>query len=354
MNVLIMAGGSGSRLWPVSRKKQPKQLLKLVDDKTLLQTTFARLSKGFSANQIFVATTLEYGKAIKKQLPSVPQNHYSLEPCLCDRGPAIGLAALIMHNFNKNGSFVTSWSDHYIKNEKEYFRVLKLADNYLKTDPSIFIAIGVSPSSPHTGLGYIETGKNLDKAVKKVTSYTEKPDLATAKKFIESGNYLWNTGYFVCRTDTLLKLYEQHLPEVYKILMRIKPFIGSKKQQWAINKYYPDMPKVDIEKGLVEKLNNVAVVPATFDWADVGSWKIIKDVLSGSNQNLTKGNTITYESKGNLVYNYEPKLVAVAGAENLMVINTKDALLIIPKDKAEEVKNLVEKMKQDKKLKKYL
>jgi mannose-1-phosphate guanylyltransferase len=354
MYALIMAGGSGTRLWPISRKNKPKQLLKLIGEETLLQTTFHRLAKGFSDKQIFVATTALHADSIAKQLPKIPKAHYSIEPILKDRGPAIALAALLIHDHNPKACFVTAWSDHFIKDEAAYFATLKTAEKFLGRNPEYFLTIGVKPTSPHTGFGYIEQEKSLGSGVYKVKSFKEKPDLKTAKKFLNNGRFLWNTGYFVCRADTLLELYKSHQPKIYDILMKIKPFIGTKKQQQAINKYYPSMPHVDIEKGLIEKLNKIAVVPAKFDWADIGSWKIIKDVLSEEKNNLTLGQVALQDVKRSLIYNYDKKLVAAVGIEDLVVINTKDTLLVAHKDKSEEIKTLVKKLAAEKKLKKYL
>jgi mannose-1-phosphate guanylyltransferase len=354
MYALIVAGGAGTRLWPLSRKNSPKQLLKLIDKNTLLQTTFQRLLKGFSKNRIFVATTAAHAPQIAKQLSGIPKNHYSIEPVQKDRGPAIALSALLIQHFDAKASFVTAWSDHYIKNETAYFEAIKTAEKFLLTHPDYFLTVGAKPSYAHTGFGYIEQGKMVSNGAYAVRSFKEKPDLKTAQKFIKSGKFLWNTGYFICRADTLLKLYKQHQPQIYKILMKIKPFLGTKKQQAAINKFYPQMPHADIEKGIIEKLSRVVVVPAKFEWADIGSWKIIKDVLSQEHKNLTKGNVALHNTNKSLIYNYEDKLVAVVGVEDLIIVNTKDALLIALKDKSEEIKELVKKLQADEKLKKYL
>ncbi|MCL5775294.1 MAG: sugar phosphate nucleotidyltransferase [Patescibacteria group bacterium] len=354
MFALLMAGGQGTRLWPVSRKSKPKQLLKLIEDKTLLEATYHRLLNGFSPQEIFIATTSDYKKHIRKQLPEIPKDNYSIEPELKDRGPALGLAALLMHAKDRQSIFVTSWSDHYIKNQNAYFKTLKTAEQVVNKHPGSFVTVGVKPTHPHTGLGYIKLGKKLGPKAYRVSSFKEKPDLKTAERFLKSKQYLWNTGYFICRTERLLELYAQHLPEIYSLLMKIKPYIGSIKQQWAINTFYPRMPKVDIEKGLIEKLSDVAAVEAVFDWADIGSWQIIKDVLSEKKDNLIKGLALHHKAEGSLIYNFEKKLVAVTGLKDIIVVNTKDALLIAPKNQSEAVKELIEKIKADPDLKKYL
>ena len=358
MLVLIMAGGSGTRLWPLSRKKNPKQLLALIGEQTLLQATYGRLNSFFRDSDIFLATAEKYFPAIKKQLPKISAKNYSLEPVLKDRGPAIALAVLIMEKNRPKSVFVTAWSDHYIKNTKAYFDALKEAQNIIASDPETFVCIGVKPNSAHTGFGYIQKGRKLPiKGNNKsftAQSFLEKPDIKTAQKLVKSEKYLWNTGYFVCRTDVLLSLYQKYLPQVYKILKQIEPYIGKQRQQKFINKFYPKMPKVDIEKGLVEKLKKTAVVEANFDWADIGSFKIIKDVLSKDHENLTKGFAEILDSSGNLIYNYENKLVAVVGMKDTIVVNTNGALLIANKHESEKVKKLVEKLQKNRSLKKYL
>ena len=218
------------------------------------------------------------------------------------------------------------------------------------------MAIGVKPVFPHTGLGYIKIGPNQNKNNKifRVISFIEKPSHGLAQKFINSGNYLWNTGYFACRADFLLKLYEKHLPKIYSLLMKIKPFIGTQKQQLAIDRYYPQMPEADIEHGLVEKTQSLACIKADFDWVDVGSWKIVKEILSGKNKNLISGLTQSLDIQNCLIYNYEPRLVTAVGLKNLAIINTKDALLVANLDSSEKVKLLVKNLKNEKKLRRYL
>lgn len=352
-----MAGGSGSRLWPLSRKQQPKQLLKFLNRQTLLQNTYVRLSKVFSVQHIFVATTGAYAPHIRQQLPKIPAANYSIETETKDRGPAIGLAALLMHRRDPASCFVTTWSDHHISPEAAYFKILKQAEKYLSQDSGAFITIGVKPSFAHTGLGYIEKGQPIPHAGGKILrarSFKEKPSLPIAKKFVSSGRYLWNTGYFVCTSKNLLELYRQHLPKIYDLLMKIKPFLGTPQQDKAIKKYYPLMPKADIEHDLIEKLKNVVTLPADFQWVDVGSWKVIKDTLAPGNKNLTLGQTFGLNTTGSLVYNLEDKLVATVGLEDIVIVNTKDALLVTSKAHSEQVKQLVEQLKKNKKLLKYL
>ncbi len=361
MNILIFAGGSGTRLWPASRKAKPKQLLKLVDNKTLLENTYERCSGWAKKNQIYIATLSEYKNSIQKQVPEIPNSHYSLEPALRDRGPAIGLAALIMHHQNPKSTFMTMWSDHNIKEKPGYFKkLLAQADKYLNENPESTVTIGVKPTFPHTGFGYIKRGINIPNPYKlplsKVSKFVEKPNLKLAEKFLKSGDYLWNSGYFIWKTETLLKLYKKHLPEVYEILMKIKPSLGTKNQQKEINKWYPKCPKVEVEQGLLEKITSgIVTIEANFDWIDVGSWKVIKDIQTKKDQNVSQGLHLDVESKNTLVYNYSSKqLVTTLNANNLVIVVTDDAILVADKENSTELKKITAKLKENKKLNKYL
>lgn len=361
MNILIFAGGSGTRLWPASRKSKPKQLLKLIDNKTLLQNTYERCLQWTDKKNIYIATLSEYQEVIKQQLPKIPNSHYSLEPALRDRGPAIALAALIMNHQDPKSMFMTMWSDHNIKEKPGYFKkLLSNAGKYLNDNPDITLTIGVPPTFPHTGFGYIQKKQRVKNKYNlplyKVGSFTEKPNLKKAEKFVASKNYLWNSGYFIWKTETLLKLYEQHLPEVYKILQKIKPHLGTKNQQKAIDQWYPKMPKVEIENGIIEKIrNNIFTIEAEFDWIDVGSWKIIKDTQGKVKDNITQGLHVDYESKNSLIYNYNPnQLVTTLSTKDLIIVVTEDAILVADKDSSVDLKKLTAKLKEDKKFRKYL
>lgn len=368
LSALIVAGGSGSRLWPASRQHQPKQLMGFLGKQTLLQNTFARLRKGFSIQDIFVATGAHYADAIRKQLPQIPPAHVFLEPARRDIGPALGLAALQLHHKNPAACFVTAWSDHFIKKEASFIESVNAAHELLGKFPNHIIAIGALPQYPHTGFRYIQIDKPLyylpaGKSKKgggqikayAVKSFKDKPNAETAKRYFNSGQYFWNTGYFVMRAETILSLYKKYLPKVYALLMKIKPALGTPQEQKVIGELYPLMPKVDFEQAIIVKLKKeLLMLPANFDWIDVGSWRVIKDVLSSPNENLIYGETLVHESKGNLIYNYEDKLVSAVGLENLIIVNTADALLIANKNDSEKIKELVEKLKQEKKFEKYL
>lgn len=355
MNILIFAGGSGTRLWPASRKSTPKQFLKFIGNNTLLEETYKRMRKGVKADQIFIATASDYAKHIQKQIPQVKKSHYSLEPMRKDRGPALGLAALIMQHESKDDIFATAWSDDHIKQEDIYHHTLKNAEKYLKKNPNNIIAVGITPSSPSTSFRYIQSGKVVTDSIYSVKRFTDKPSHKQAQAYFESGKYLINSGYFISSATHILAMYKKYQPKCYQLLMKIKPAIGKKNQQAVIKKYYAQMPSFDFEEILIKNPSELLVTPGAFDWADVGRWSVIKDIQSAIEDNLTKGLTLSHETRGSLIYNYNPKqLVTSLHVNNLIIVVTPESVLVADKNNTEELKHLITKIKADKKLNKYL
>lgn len=357
MNILIFAGGSGTRLWPASRKSKPKQLLKFVGDDTLLQHTYKRVKKGNKVNQVFIATSNDYEAQIRKQLPSLPKTHYSLEPIRRNRGPALGLAVLIMNHFSNDKIFATAWADDYIKQDKIYHDALNLGANYIKKNINSVVAIGIKPTSPHTGFCYIQTGHAIsqNKSIFTVNKFTKKPSQLEAKKYLASKNFVWNTGYFISHTDHILNLYKQYRPEVFNLLMKIKPYIGTSKQIKMIAKYYKQMPDFDFEEIFNSHPKQLKAIKAKFDWADIGRWSVIKDIQSKPKNNLVKGLTLSHQTEGTLIYNYNKnQLVTTVHTKNLIIVVTPESVLVADKEKSEELKDLISKIKANPKLTKYL
>jgi mannose-1-phosphate guanylyltransferase len=356
MNIIIFAGGSGTRLWPASRLSKPKQLLKFIGNNTLIQNTYQRIRKGFKDKQIFIATT-DYSSQIGRQLPKIPKTHYSVEPARKNRGPALGLALLIMRKHSPDQVFATAWADDHITDTKAYHEVLKTAAQYIKSHPNTIIAVGIKPTAAHTGFCYIQTGKATvgSKLISQVKKFTDKPTLAEAKKYASSNNYFWNTGYFVSRADHILKLYKKYHPKAHALLMKIQPHIGTRRQAAMIKKYYRQMPEFDFEDIFRAHPEQLLAAKANFDWVDVGRWSVVKDVQSRANQNLTKGLALSHETNGSLIYNYNDKqIVTTLHVKNLIVVVTPEAVLVTNKKNSEELKAIVEKLKASPKLKKFL
>lgn len=352
MKLIILAGGVGSRLWPVSRKHAPKQAKPIVGEETLLEKTFSRLRQGFPLEDIYLSTNRHQLDLIKKQLKDLPASNYIVEPAKRDTAAAIGLATVKIYKKNPKEIIININSDHYIKDEAEYLKVIKLAEKVVRANPESGVLIGANPTYPETGYGYIkmgeETGERGGIKIFKIDQFKEKPDLAQAKKYLKKWEYLWNIGCFTWRVDTLLNLYKEHLPRTHEILMAIMAGLGTAKEEAIIEKEFGKIEPISLDYGIIEKAPRLFVIPADFGWADVGHWRTVKDILSSSEgENITKGRVIDIDSRGNLVYSYSNKLVALAGVENMIIIETEDAILICPKDRAQEVKKIVEKLKEE-------
>ncbi len=350
---VILAGGSGSRLWPASRKAHPKHLLKLLGDSSLIQITYDRVADLVPPDNIYVITNIAHKKEVEDQLPKVPAKNIIGEPVAKNTAMAMGAAAAVIDSRNENASIIYLAADHVIKNE-ERFRMNALAALKVASSGDYIVAVGIKPEFPHTGLGYIKIGKEIEELSKtagkgfvfKGVDFKEKPNMVTAQSFVASGQYLWNANLYCWSTKTILKALEEYSPEVYKACKEI-----AEKGSSALESAYAKLGNPNsIDYEVSEKVKNLVVIPGDFGWSDVGDWKVVYDLRPKNMHQITSDpetEVININSK-NLLIDAGKKLVAVVGVEDLIIIDTGDALLIAKNDETQDVKKVVERLKEEK------
>lgn len=352
MKAVILAGGIGTRLWPVSRKGAPKQFQKLADsEKTMLQQTVDRIPF-INKEDIFVATNREFVDEVKKQLPEIPIENIIAEPALRDTATCIGYAAMRLSVKSPNDVMAIIYADHLVKDPEEFKNKLLAAEKVARDQKTLNI-IEVKARFPNVNLGYVQIGEKIDEIdgndICEFKKFTEKPDFETAKGFIESGEYLWNTGMYVWEIDTILEKYKKHLPDTYEKLMIIKESIGSDSENEVIEKEYSSCEKISIDYAIMEKVDTgeVRIIPAEFGWSDVGTWESIHDELTESDdENVISGKFLGIDTKGSLIRSENPKkIIATIGLDDIVIVDTQDALLVCPKNRSQDVKKIVEKLK---------
>jgi len=341
---VILAGGSGTRFWPKSRQARPKQFLDIMGKGSLLQETIRRLKPKVASANIFIVTNKAYQKVVKEQggIFKIPSANILLEPEGKNTAPAIAWAAALIHQRNPNAVMGIFPSDHLILNQKKFLSILDEAVVLANADN--LVTFGIVPNRPETGYGYLKTAKKKVKGttVNKVVKFTEKPSVAKAKEFVKKG-YFWNSGMFVWRSEIILQAFETHLPKIHNI------FVGAgfkPAHLKDINKIWPKLPSISIDYGILEKADNVVAVPAKgIDWSDLGSWESLAEVLmKDKNGNILKGNIIAHETRDSLVWG-EKRLIATVGLEDVVIIDTPDALLVCRKDLSQDVKAVVDILK---------
>lgn len=350
---LIMAGGSGTRFWPLSTEDKPKQFLNLVSEKSMIRETIERTVKLVPFNKIFIATNIKYLENIKKEIPEIPEENIILEPTARDTAACIGYAGLIIRKKYPESLMAVLPSDHLIKKEDEFLENLNKA--FKEAEADIIITLGIKPTYPETGYGYIEYKKsNTKKDIYSVKSFREKPNFETAEKYIEKGNFLWNSGMFVWKIDLILNEIKKYMPVHEKVLEEIEEKLngldlsGIELSQY-IEEIFCKFEKISIDFGVMERSKLVSVIPVDIGWNDVGSFKSLEEVFSkDENGNILredmKNTYYELDSEDNIIINKEEKIIATIGLEHFVVVNTGKALLICHKDKTQEIKRIMDKI----------
>ena len=349
---VIMAGGGGTRLWPLSRRETPKQMLRLSGERTMFQVAVDRLEGLFPPDRILVVTVADQAKKLRNQEPRIPEENYLLEPMPRGTASVVGLAAVAIQHRDPDGAMVVLTADHFIQ-EAERFRSLLMSALEAARD-GFLITLGIQPTAPVTGYGYIQRGekegsyRNVDAF--KVARFKEKPDEASAKRFIESGDHYWNSGMFIWKVDRILEEIKWQMPQLEGILSPIASAWGGDDQDEVLNTLWPDIVPETVDYGIMENAKQVVVLPAAdLGWNDIGSWDSLFDVLPADQYGniLVNADHFGIDTESALICSGGPqRLIVTIGVSDLVVVDTEDALLICSRDEAQKVKRVVNYLKE--------
>ncbi|MCH9649856.1 MAG: NTP transferase domain-containing protein [Deltaproteobacteria bacterium] len=340
MQALILAGGSGTRFWPLSRRQRPKQLLALEGDRSLLQQTFDRLQPQVPATSVWVCTTRLLADQVRQQLPEVPAEQVLEEPEGRNTAAAIGWAVRSMPRAARNGVVAVLPADHRVSDAEGFRQRLQQAEEAVESQ-DLVMTLGIEPQRPETGYGYLELGEVLDQqsGLRKVVRFREKPDLETARRFVDSGRFLWNGGIFLFRGSTFLSLLAAHLPKLVEGLEEIAA------EPNRLAEIYSRLPATSIDFGLMEKLEDIATLPLDCGWSDLGSWQALAEVLTADSQgNICRGDVFSEQASDNLLV-ADSGTIAIVGLEGLVVVRTGDTVLVAPKERSQEVREIVSQLR---------
>lgn len=346
MNVVLMAGGGGTRLWPLSRHNNPKQFFIFDGHTTLLEQTYRRAATIAEAQNIFVATLREYEKRVRELLPDVPADNFFFEPARRDTTAAFATIAIRLQLKGKGEEpTMFMWSDHVFTNEEEFMADLQTIPRLLKSQPTSVIVMGHVPTSPETTLGYIEAGERVVgfDDVYHVKRFKEKPDLATAKQYIAHGGYFWNIGSFSFRPSYLLTELTQYEPELMKQIFSIEEALKIN-QETRADELYKALPKIALEYTFIERTPRIIAVTGDYGWSDIGNWRAVQEVFGVKGDHMPQGHHVHVDSENNYVYNTTPNIVSLVGVKDMIVVVTADALLVTHKKEAHKVKEVVARL----------
>jgi mannose-1-phosphate guanylyltransferase len=356
LHSVIIAGGVGARFWPLSRKHRPKQVVDLLGEGPMIQLTIERIEPMMPEAQRWIVTNREQMKLIRGVMPELSEDRFILEPVPRNTAPAIGLAAVHLLHRDPDAVMIVLPADHRIENVEDFRTVLQTAAALVAKSPDVLVTIGIKPTRPETGYGYIQIDKPSKAPatdVFKVKTFAEKPTLQIAQSFVQSGEFLWNSGIFVWRADAIMRQLSEHLPQWYSGLQEIAAAIGTNREHEATSHVFSALKGISIDYGVMEHAPQVAVVRGTFGWSDVGSWDEVWRLLPRDATGIaSRGNAVAVNSKNSLVLADE-RLIALVGVKDLIVVDAGDAILICPREHSQEVRAVVEALEKQGK-KKYL
>jgi mannose-1-phosphate guanylyltransferase len=344
---VIMAGGSGTRLWPLSRNVTPKQSLRLVGTRTMFQHAVDRLAPLFPAEQIFVVTRADHVSILKEQAPEIPPGNFIVEPEGRGTAPAIGLAAIHLKHRDPDAVMAVLTADHFITDTDSFRQVLVVAEAISRR--GYLVTLGIQPDSPSTGYGYIEFGPALEGSGKfdafRICRFIEKPDLDEAMKMVASKHFVWNSGMFIWQVDQILAEFDRQMPDFSDSLSELNPLLDTNEYEAHLARLWPKVTKQTIDYGIMEGAKKAAVIPVCMGWSDVGSWGSLFDLMPlDESRNIWVGPVVSIDTSSTLAFGGK-RLIATLGVENLIIIDSDDALLVCGRDRVQDVRLIVEQLK---------
>lgn len=348
--VLIMAGGSGSRLYPRSTDSLPKQFQQIIGDKTLIEQAYDRAKMIVGDSNIYISSNHKYIDLIKKYLPNIPEENYITEPVKRNTGPAIALATAIICKRDPKAVIVATHSDHLVLKTEEYAKVIKTGIKTVEKKPKYILCIGITPTSPHTGLGYIERNKKFStvdgSVVFSTKRFVEKPNLDLAKEYVSSGNFFWNAGYFIWNAKNFLNELKKYDLKLYNGVVKIAKASKSKDFIKILDKEFIKFNDIAIDHLIMEKTPNLLVLPVDIGWSDIGSWDVVADMVDATHKdihgNYFKGTVVNIDTHNTIIFSHdENKIIATVGLDNFIIVTTEKSIVIVPRGRSEDVKKIV-------------
>lgn len=348
VKAVIMAGGSGTRLWPVSRKKKPKQFQAIVSNKTMLQETFMRLRKRFPIENIYISTNAEYVEEVESEIIELPRTQIIAEPVARGTASSVALTVATVLAHDQNALIAMFPSDHIVKHEDVLHGAVERSISFLSVHPDTTITFGIIPDYPETGYGYIKQAttdhREHHAGIYDVDRFVEKPDMETAQKYIADGQYHWNAGMYVYSARAMQEKFDKYVPDTAKRLTRLMKSVDTEQYEGILAREYPLMDKIGFEYAIVENDRDVVVIPLDLGWSDVGSWAALKDALQGdAKANFARGEHFDVGSENLLVYGSK-KLITTIGLKDLIIVDTEDAILICDRNQSQAVSDVVKKL----------
>lgn len=345
---VIMAGGSGTRLWPLSRRSRPKQLLKLFNGRSLIEDAFDRVARVVPAGQIYVIALAEHLPAIAEVLPQLPKSNLIGEPEGRDTANAVALAAAILHKQNPDTIMGVFTADHLIRPPEKFADIVRTGYAAASQHPDALITFGIKPTHPHTGMGYVQRGDETSPGIHAVRAFKEKPNAETAAKYVLSGDYFWNSGMFVWRTQTILDQLKHHLPETYTAMIALASHWSTPAFESDASRVYPTLKKTSIDFAIMEKAKRVLMIEMDLSWLDVGHWSALPAVIpaDADGNTVAAPRSVMHDSRSNIVVSEGDHLIAALGVNDLVIVYSPDATLVCHKDKLDGIKDLVARIEK--------